>query len=169
MGLYASGNIHCLSESKFYFRVSGLSARWYFCWWYLYLDSQQQLSKCLFYSSRIRRLLISYPEAGFGFIMYRFGDNSRETLQRKIASSVLKNFWENLCLRNNILSRQQFAQIQCDLPSKYIFPTRPKSESARLLLIPILYTFPGRSLSTQKSDLYSPESQLLKVVSVAAW
>ena len=31
-------------------------------------------------------------ESGFGFVMYRFGDNSRETLQRKIASSVLKNF-----------------------------------------------------------------------------
>ena len=40
----------------------------------------------------VPRSLVDEAGFGFGFVMYRFGDNSRETLQRKIASSVLKNF-----------------------------------------------------------------------------
>ena len=34
------------------------------------------------------------------------------TLQQQIALCVLENFWENLCLRNRILSLQQVAKNQ---------------------------------------------------------
>lgn len=134
MGLYASGNIHCLSESKFYFRVSGLSARWVFLLMILIARQSTTAVKMLILQLSDPSAINLVPrspvdEAGFGFsfVMYRFGDNLRKTLQRKIASSVLKNFWENHCLRNKVLSRQQLAQIQCDL-IKHFFPTRPKSE-----------------------------------------
>ena len=78
-------------------------------------------------SKTVRKLAVApflaRPKPKIPFLGLSFLQNQTETLatqasdtwQRQIASCVLENFCENLCLCNRILSPQQVAQIRSDL------------------------------------------------------
>ena len=74
-----------------------------------------------------RRQITPWAQVGRLIAATRCGD----TPQRQIASCVLENFCENLCLRNKILSLQQVAKNQirlnlCDLLRRQILLQRQR-------------------------------------------